>query len=108
MELPDNTIRFKVSFLIAMNLLLSCLLWPLAMRSAAEGPQEFPLGQGTYWIYECHIIRKKAQSPAVEKSLTWRVEILETMHHGGVTVAHVKGTRRTCNRTWESVAARII
>jgi hypothetical protein len=68
-----------------------CLPWPLAAKGAAQGPQEFPLGQSTCWIYECHIHRRDAQSPAVEKSLTWRVEILETLYHGEVTVAHLEG-----------------
>jgi hypothetical protein len=54
-------------------------------------PEAFPLAPGTSWIYQCDIRTKDRGGAETRKPLTWKMEILETLHRGSITVAVVKG-----------------
>jgi|SRR5271169_1639611 len=74
----------------AIIVLFSFLLAATA-RGSAQSTDGFPLEKGTYWIYECVTTRKGVNSPPVQKSLSWRMEILETVRQRDLIVALVKG-----------------
>jgi hypothetical protein len=71
-------------------IVLSSFLLAAADRGSAQS-DGFPLEQGTYWIYECVTTRKGVNSPPVQKSLFWRMEILETMRQRDLIIALVRG-----------------
>lgn len=72
-------------------IVLSSFLLAAADRGSAQSTDGFPLEQGTYWIYECVTTRKGVNSPPVQKSLSWRMEILETMRQRDLIIALVRG-----------------
>jgi hypothetical protein len=72
-------------------IVLSSFLLGAADRGSAQSTNGFPLKQGTYWIYECVTTRKGVKSPPVQKSLSWRMEILETMRQRDLIIALIRG-----------------
>src|SRR5271157_5954482 len=72
-------------------IVLSSVVLTAAARSLAQSSDGFPLEQGTYWTYECVTTRKEVNSPPVQKSLSWRMEILETMRQRDLIIALLRG-----------------
>jgi hypothetical protein len=70
---------------------LSGLLLAAIAQSSAQLSDGFPLEQGTYWIYECATTRKGFNLPPVQKSFSWKAEILETMRQRDLVVALLRG-----------------
>src|SRR5271169_4441317 len=72
-------------------IVLSSFLLDAAARGSAQSSDGFPLEPGTYWIYECVTTRKEVYSPPVQKSLSWRMEILDAMRQRDLVIALLRG-----------------
>jgi hypothetical protein len=56
----------------------------------------FPISKGSYWIYGGSVKGRESQTDCdntepVEKKLTWKMEVLDTINRGNVTAAILKG-----------------
>jgi hypothetical protein len=54
--------------------------------------EDFPLAQGTYWIYQGFVRWTKTDSNIVKMTrVTWKTEVTRTIYRDGMTIAVVKG-----------------
>jgi hypothetical protein len=71
------------------------VLFSFVLAAAAQGAAQlsdgFPLERGTYWVYDCRTTRKDFNSLPVQKSLSWKMEILETMRQNDLVIALLRG-----------------
>jgi hypothetical protein len=73
-------------------------LWGAIIPSAAsstEYPTEtittyFPLSQGAYWVYE-GIVKWTKGTEVIEKTVTWKMEVVEVVERDHVTGYLLKG-----------------
>jgi len=77
------------------SILLVTVLLALAGLSerAQEKPgEDFPLTQGTYWVYRGFVRWTVANSSTVKLTrVTWKTEVIRTVYRDGMTIAVVKG-----------------
>ena len=53
---------------------------------------EFPLNKGIYWLYQGKVKWSEPGSATIfEKTLTWKMEIIEIIKRKGITAAQLKG-----------------
>ena len=82
--------RLRAEIVPAISVLSSFFL-ATAAQGAAQLSDGFPVERGTYWIYECRTTRKDFNSLPVQKSLSWKMEILETMRQHDLVIALLRG-----------------
>jgi hypothetical protein len=77
--------------LILASFAASCS-WRSAAQSRAEAEPVFPLSKGSYWIYQGNVKWTKAGAgEVVEKTLTWKMEVVEVLSRGQVMAVVLKG-----------------
>jgi hypothetical protein len=77
--------------LVAAILATACS-WKGAAQSPEETPEWFPLSAGTTWVYKGTSKWTRSDSgEVVEKSVTWKMQVLETLTRRQVTAAVVNG-----------------
>lgn len=93
----------KENLVLVLTVLIVIILFPLMVvaqpRENTETP--FPLIKGSYWIYKgtvkwtqagsIDINGKRSSCKVLEKTLTWKVEVIETISRGHVFAAILKG-----------------
>ena len=80
----------RTGIVLAISLFSSCL-FAAAAQASAQPSDGFPLQQGTFWIYECGTSRKEFHSPPVQQSLSWKMEILESLRQHDLVIALLRG-----------------
>jgi hypothetical protein len=83
----------RISFSSTALLLVSSIT-ALNSQTPSRTSDAFPLAKGSYWIYQCQVSKQNPGSPRIEKSLTWKMGILETLHRDAITVALIEGHPR--------------
>lgn len=72
---------------------------PLSTKTTVNIDTPFPLKKGSYWVYEGVAKWTKNNTNQVnEKTLTWKMEVLDTIQRGHITVAILKG--HTADLAW--------
>lgn len=76
-------------WILVVAILLMCAGSPRAQDRSGE---DFPLMQGTYWVYRGFVRWTAADSNIVKMTrVTWKTEVTRTIYRGGMTIAVVKG-----------------
>ncbi len=74
----------------------AALIASCSLKSLAERPEEvrdvFPLTPGSAWIYQGTVKWTRAESgEVVEKALTWKMQVVDTVERGHVTACVLEG-----------------
>lgn len=82
----------RLCLLLAAILLLSLELTGIRARAQSKTGADFPLAQGTYWVYQ-GFVRSSVQGSESGKTtrVTWKTEVTRAIYRDGMTVAVVKG-----------------
>ncbi|HTW23090.1 MAG TPA: hypothetical protein VMD78_05795 [Candidatus Baltobacteraceae bacterium] len=75
-------------------LLVTVLLALAGVSARAQGKPggDFPLAQGTYWVYRGFVRWTVANSSTVKLTrVTWKTEVTRTIYRDGMTIAVVRG-----------------
>jgi hypothetical protein len=88
---PKKTWRVVFGFIIVLLVLIVAIKLP-DFRAYQKRIAIFPLTKGTYWIYQGPTKWTLDNSNKVlERTLTWKMEVLETIQQGQYFIAIVKG-----------------
>jgi hypothetical protein len=80
----------KLSLVLVALLLFGALI-PMAY-AATPAPAAFPLTKGAYWVYEGPVTwTPDGADKALEKTLTWKMEITDVIQREAIQAAVVKG-----------------
>lgn len=71
-------------------ILLACTC--SSARAQNKGVDDFPLAEGTYWVYQGFVRWTVENSNAVRMTrVNWKTEVTKAVAHDGLTIAVVKG-----------------
>ena len=77
--------------LLSIALIISCSCEKEIQPS--RGIQEFPLSKGAYWVYQGNTkwTKRDLSGEVIERTLTWKMEVVDTITRGHVYAAVLKG-----------------
>jgi hypothetical protein len=83
----NATIRTAISLLV-----FAPALWGIPARGQGKTGGDFPLAEGTYWVYQ-GVVRSWVKGSATGKTshVTWKTSVERAIRRGGLTIAVVKG-----------------
>lgn len=84
--------KFLTRFILAVGILIISCPWSIAGEPRQGIQSGFPPSKGSYWIYQGVTKWTKPNSnEVIERTLKWKMEVIETINREQVTAAIVKG-----------------